>query len=246
MESEKPAPQTAAPQIAAPQIAAPQIAAPQIAAPQTTRFYKLILAGTLVFVVALVGKYFLFDYADIKHFDGAPLPRVPTNAPFIVSPDLVVNKMAEVANLTPDDVVFDLGCGDARIVITAVARSGARGVGFDIDPKVVAIARENVTLHNLQELVSIKEQDVFELDLREADVVMMYILPWMIKKLTPQFQKMKPGSRIISHDFGFANTNDIPPDETYEVEIPMGRGEFETHYVHVWIMPLKIPKGLEK
>ena len=208
--------------------------------PKPTHFVGIFLAGVILLGVGLVATYFLFDFADPKHVDSDPLPRIPKNAPFIVTNHSVVDLMVEAADLKADDLVFDLGCGDGRIIIAAAAASGCHGIGYDIDAELVKTARENVSLAMLDELVTIEEQDIFKVDLSEADVVMMYVLPWMIKKLIPQFQEMKPGSRIVSHDFGFANTNDIPPDETYEIMDPDPMKN-EMHSVYVWIMPLKIP-----
>jgi SAM-dependent methyltransferase len=168
--------------------------------------------------------------------NGAAPDRIGSNAPFITTPDPMVEKMVEVAELTPDDLVYDLGCGDGRIVITAALRSGCRGVGFDIDPVRVAEARENVKQHGVEHLVEIREQDVFTVDMQEADVAMFYLLPWMIKKMIPQFQEMQPGSRLVSHDFAFGDTTYIPPEQTIELgQLP------DIHYVHRWTIPLQVP-----
>jgi len=112
-----------------------------------------------------------------------------------------VQKMVELARVGPDDVVYDLGCGDGRIVIATALETGCRGYGFDIDAQRVAEARENLKRHDLQDRVQIVEQDLFTVDLSQADVAMMYLLPWMMNKLVPQFEQMKPGCRIVSHEF---------------------------------------------
>ena len=173
-----------------------------------------------------------------------PPPELPVrNAPFITSSDAVVDKMVELAELTPDDLAYDLGCGDGRIIITAALQTGCRGVGFDIDPQRVAEARENVKLHGVEHLVEIRQQDIFTLDLKEADVVLFYLLPRMNKKLIPQFQEMRPGSRLISHDFGLGDIKDVPPEKT--VRLDKGEKE-EVHQVHRWTTPLKIPELKER
>lgn len=209
---------------------------------------RLVLgAGVVGFIlvtaiIALCARaYYLLT--ELEKIGTAP-DRIGSNAPFITSPDPIVEKMVEAAELTPDDVVYDLGCGDGRIVITAALRSGCRGIGFDIDPQRVAEARENVRKNGVEHLVEIREQDVFTVDMHEADVAMFYILPWMIKKLLPQFQQMKPGSRLISHDFGFGDITFIPPDQTVAVDHPMsieGGQRFETHYIYRWNIPLTVP-----
>jgi SAM-dependent methyltransferase len=171
-----------------------------------------------------------------RHVQAPDLPV--RNAPFITSSDAVVDKMVELAELSPDDLAYDLGCGDGRIIITAALQTGCRGVGFDIDPQRVAEARENVKLHGVEHLVEIRQQDIFTLDLKEADAVLFYLLPRMNKKLIPQFQEMRPGSRLISHDFGLGDIKDVPPEKTERV----GKGDKEeVHQVHRWTTPLKIP-----
>ena len=140
--------------------------------------------------------------------------------------------------MTADDVVFDLGCGDGRLVITAALKHGCHGVGIDIDPVRVAEARANVKLHGVEDLVEIREQDVFTVDLSEADVILMYLLPWMTKRLIPQFQEMAPQSRIVSHDFGIGDILYIKPDSTHQVSL---EGTNETHLIHRWDTPLHVP-----
>ena len=177
--------------------------------------------------------------AELYVVDSPPPERIKFNAPFIKSPDVVVDKMIEVADLSPDDLVYDLGCGDGRIVITAALQSGCRGVGVDIDPERVAEARENVRLHGVEHLVEIRQQDLFEVDLSEADVVMCYLLPWMVKELIPQLQEMKPASRFLSHDFGFGDITYIPPDVSEAVLLSESR---KVHHVRMWRMPLQVPE----
>jgi ribosomal protein L11 methylase PrmA len=112
--------------------------------------------------------------------------------------------MLEAAKLTKDDVVYDLGCGDGRIVVTAAERYGANAIGYDIDPMRVAEARANVRDHHVEHLVQIEQRDIFTLDLSAATVVTLYLLPELNVKLLPQLERMRPGSRIVSHDFDIA------------------------------------------
>ena len=109
--------------------------------------------------------------------------------------------MIEVAKVTKDDVVYDLGCGDGRIVVSTAKKLGARGLGVDLDPLRVKEANENVKAADVSSLVSIKQENVFSVDLSPATVVTLYLLPEINVKLIPQLEKMRAGSRIVSHDF---------------------------------------------
>ena len=217
----------------------PNPSLPQLAsAAPLTRLRGLLLGvGAIGLMTVAVFSIWLRHFAESYVVDSPPPDRVRLNAPFITSPDLVVEKMIEVAELSADDVVFDLGCGDGRIVITAALRSGCRGVGIEIDPSRVAEAQENARLHGVDHLVEIRQQDLFAVDLSEADVVMCYLLPWMIKELIPQLQQMKPDSRFLSHDFAFGDITYIRPDSTSEVRL----SQRDIHHVLLWTLPLKLP-----
>jgi predicted RNA methylase len=201
---------------------------------------KFILLGLGVALLVATFLYKIKVDSDLEAIakDTAPAPRTPANAPYIKTDDVVVNKMIEVAKIKPGDLVYDLGCGDGRIVIAAAMQTGCRGLGLELDPEIAAEARQNVEAKGVSDLVTIREQDVFKADLKEADCVLMYVLPWMIKKLIPQFQELKPGTRIVSHNYGFGgNLSYIEPDERYEVEV---EGD-NPHRVYVWVTPLKVP-----
>ena len=141
--------------------------------------------------------------------------------------------MVELAGLKADDLVYDLGCGDGRIVITAAGRTGCRGVGFDIDPRRVAEARENARQHAVDQRVEFVEQDIFTVDLSKADVAMMYLLPWMMDRLLPQFQQMKEGCRIVSHEFWLEG---VEPDDVVELDNPERE---RTSSIYVYRTPLR-------
>ena len=108
------------------------------------------------------------------------------------TPQPVVDKMLELAEVKKGDVVYDLGCGDGRIVVTAAKKYGVKAVGFDINPERIKEARENVKANHVEKLVTIKQADIFTLDLREASVVTLYLLPSLNVKLMPQLEKLKP------------------------------------------------------
>ncbi len=127
-------------------------------------------------------------------------------APFVPTPQEVVDRMLALAEVTSDDVVYDLGCGDGRIVITAALNFGARGVGIDIDPKRIAESEANAKKAGVDHLVSFKLQDAMTVDVSEASIVTLYLLSSSNLKLRPMLtQQLKPGSRIVSHAFSMGD-----------------------------------------
>ena len=127
-------------------------------------------------------------------------------APFVPTPQDVVDRMLELAGVTSDDVVYDLGCGDGRIVITAAQRFGARGVGVDIDPQRIADSNANAERAGVEHLVRFIEQDAMTVDVSEATVVTLYLLSSSNLKLRPQLtSQLRPGARIVSHAFSMGD-----------------------------------------
>jgi ribosomal protein L11 methylase PrmA len=121
--------------------------------------------------------------------------------PFVPSPQVVVDKMVELAGVKKGDVVYDLGSGDGRIVIAA-AKKGARAVGFEIDPELVGESRANIKKAGVEDSAEIRNQDILTVDLSPASVVTMYLLPDVNLKLKPNLlSQLKPGSRVVSHSF---------------------------------------------
>jgi SAM-dependent methyltransferase len=148
----------------------------------------------------------------------------------------VVDKMLEMAEVKKGDVVYDLGCGDGRILVAAAKKYGVKGFGFDIDPVRVKEALENVRTNKVEHLVTIKEADIFTLDLREASVVTLYLLPSLNVKLMPQLEKMKPGTRIVSHDFDMAGAKPVQVVKvTGETDNYHSDGD---HTIYKWVIPL--------
>ena len=127
----------------------------------------------------------------------APIPAVV----FIPTPHDIVERMLKLAEVGPDDVVYDLGCGDGRVVIAAAKRHGCRAVGCDIDPRRVEEARAAVQGSGLEELVEIRQEDLFQVDLGPASVITLYLTPGYNARLIPQLAKTEPGTRIVSHMF---------------------------------------------
>ena len=135
---------------------------------------------------------------------------------FVPTPEAVVEAMLQVANVTKNDVVYDLGCGDGRIPITAARKYGARGFCYDIDPQRIKEANENVAKNNVGNLVTVVHADLFETDLSGASVVTLYLLPSLNVKLMPKLMKeLKPGTRIVSHAFPMPGW---PPDRRLQVD----------------------------
>lgn len=145
---------------------------------------------------------------------------------YVPTPEEVVEAMLQVANVTKDDVVYDLGCGDGRIPVTAAKKYGARGVGIDIDPQRIKEANENVQKNNVGNLVKIVQGDLFTQDLSPATVVTLYLLPSLNVKLMPKLMKeLKPGTRVVSHAF---DMGDWKPEKELDVN---GRK------VYYWTIP---------
>jgi len=145
----------------------------------------------------------------------APQPRTP-DVIFVPTPNDVVNKMLELTRVTAKDVVYDLGCGDGRIVITAAQKFGARGVGVDIDPQRIKEARQNASRGKVNDKVRFIEGDLFETDISEATVVTLYLLTELNLKLRPKLMKeLQPGTRVVSHAFAMG---DWKPERTESVD----------------------------
>ncbi len=153
---------------------------------------------------------------------------------FVPTPQNVVDRMLELAQVTKDDLLYDLGCGDGRIVVTAAKRYGCRAVGYDIDPERVKESLENVQKNNVGHLVTIEQKDIFTLDLSEANVITLYLLPRLNVKLFPQLEKLKTGSRIVSHDFRMRG---VKPDKIIELHSDYDQQE---HKIFMWTTPLTI------
>jgi len=124
------------------------------------------------------------------------------DAVYVGTPYDVVSMMLQMADIKKNDVVYDLGCGDARMLVLAAQKYGVHGVGYEIDPELVIRSRQNVSRNNVLDLVKIIQADIFTLDLGNVDVMPLYLHPDMLVKLMPQVEKMKPGSRIVCHEYG--------------------------------------------
>ncbi len=162
-----------------------------------------------------------------------PAKREP-DVIYVPTPQKVVDKMLELAQVKKGDVVYDLGCGDGRIVVTAAKKYGVKAIGFDINPERIKESLENVRTNKVGNLVTIREADIFTLDLTEANVVTLYLLPSLNVKLMPQLAKLKPGSRIVSHDFDMKGAKPVQVVTVSEGSDDEQDGE---HTVYKWVVP---------
>lgn len=143
--------------------------------------------------------------------------RAEDTIPFVPSPMHVVHRMLEVAEITKGDILYDMGSGDGRIVIEAAKRFGVRGVGIDLNAELVAKARDNAAKEGVSHLVEFRAQDGLTVDISEATVVTLYMFKWFNNALRPKLQKLKPGSRVVAHDF---DIDDWKPSRVEYVEPP--------------------------
>ncbi|MBZ5724113.1 MAG: class I SAM-dependent methyltransferase [Acidobacteriia bacterium] len=155
-------------------------------------------------------------------------PRHPPDVPYVPTPNPVVDAMLKLAGVKKSDTVYDLGCGDGRIVIAAAKDYGAHGVGIDINPERIQEARDNARKAHVEPLVKFEENDLFDADIHNASVVTLYLLPNINLRLRPKLlQDLKPGTRVVSHSFSM---DDWKPDKEETVD---GRT------IYLWTIPAK-------
>ena len=166
-------------------------------------------------------------------------PDVPT--PYLPSTNVAVEEMLRVADVKPGDVVVDLGSGDGRIPIAAARYFGARGFGVDIDPKLVAESNENAAKAGVADRVQFFQRDVMTTDVREATVVTLYLLPNLVNRLRPRlFDQMKPGARIVAHDFCF---EDWEPDRRVNISKNFCLYVIPAKVGGKWRLEVEMPEG---
>jgi SAM-dependent methyltransferase len=145
-------------------------------------------------------------------------PKDNIAGPYVPTPWVIVDAMLGLADIRADDVVYDLGSGDGRLVITAAKRYKARGVGVELQPELVALANEGAKKEDVADRVKFIQGDLFETDIREATVVTLYLLPRFVTRLVPRFlAELKPGTRIVSHDYPLAPWK---PDKDMSLDVP--------------------------
>jgi tRNA G37 N-methylase Trm5 len=166
-------------------------------------------------------------------FAQAPAARKPAAQPtpdviFVPTPQEVVDEMLRIADVKKGDVLYDLGSGDGRIPVTAAKKFGVRAVGIDIDPQRIAEANENAKRNGVTDLVKFRNENLFKADFREATVVTLYLLPDLNEKLRPKlWAELKPGTRIVSHQFEMGNWQ------------PEKKVELNGRTIYFWTVPEK-------
>jgi ribosomal protein L11 methylase PrmA len=186
------------------------------------RLHRLLVALALILALG-AGLSTPATVAQLKPLEKEPeVPYVPTH-------EKVVAEMLKVAKVGKNDVLYDLGSGDGRIVITAAKQFGTRGVGVDIDPARVTEARENAKKAGVTDRVKFLQQDLFETDIREATVVTLYLLPEVNLRLRPKLlSDLKPGTRVVSHNY---DMGDWAPLKTLQLRVP------QEHTIYYWVVP---------
>lgn len=155
-----------------------------------------------------------------------PIPYVPTTP-------AVVDRMLELAQVKKGDVLYDLGSGDGRILIQAAKKYGVRGVGVDLDPERVAEARQNAKVAGVSHLVEFRAEDGTKTDISEATVVTLYMFKWFNNAVRPKLQKLKPGSRIVAHDY---DIDDWKPTRVVNLD-PAKDPEIDRHRtLFLWVV----------
>ena len=158
--------------------------------------------------------------------------------PFITSPDNVTLEMLSMAKVGPGDHVIDLGSGDGRIVILAAKRFQASGLGVEIDPSLVQLSNRHAQEAGVADRAQFREQDLFKTDLAPATVITMYLLPEVNLQLRPALLELKPGTRLVSHDW---DMGDWKPDQTNVVPVPDKKvGLEKSSKIHLWIVPARV------
>ena len=180
--------------------------------------------SVLRIVLALILGASSFAHADCGSPNAAEMQEA--EALYLPTPHSVVAAMLRLAGVSHADVVFDLGSGDGRIPISAARDHGARGIGIELNERMIERSRCNARDAGMAHLVEFRQEDLFRADLREATVVTLFLFPQMIQQLGPKLRaELRPGTRIVSHRFGFG---DWPPDRTIEVD---------GHAVLLWQVP---------
>lgn len=202
------------------------------------RILAFLVAGTSVISLGISGcqQQRIFEPQTSEPAQPSPETRVQSQAvdrdvPYVPTPEPVVAEMLRIANVNENDVIYDLGSGDGRIVITAAQKYGARGVGVDIDPELVQRANQNARQAGVDDRVQFVQQDLFETDISEASVVTLYLLPEVNLRLRPKLlEELRPGTRIVSHAF---DMGDWQPEQVVQVNGRM---------IYYWVVPDEVPE----
>jgi len=157
-------------------------------------------------------------------------PKEP-DVPYVPTHEKIVAEMLKVAKVKKTDVLYDLGSGDGRIVITAAKKFGTRGTGIELLPQLVREARDNAEKAGVSELAKFVEGDIFEANIADATVVTLYLLPAVNMRLRPKLLELRPGTRIVSHNY---DLGDWKPEKTIKLNLADGE-----HTVYYWVVPTR-------
>jgi SAM-dependent methyltransferase len=210
--------------------------------------FRVMFAAVLTILVGLAGTAGVWaadsDSPGDKHAkpektgpagtagrDDAKAGHVP-DVVYVPTPHDIVTKMLDLGGVKHGEVLYDLGCGDGRIVVAA-AKRGAKSTGFEISPARIKEANANVRKAKVEKLAAIEDRDIFTVDLKPASVVTMYLLPKLNERLIPQLDKLKPGSRIVVKDY------DIPGVKYDKEQTVVSKEDNHTHYLFLYVTPLK-------
>jgi SAM-dependent methyltransferase len=181
-------------------------------------------------------KKFLIGLAFVSFFifpSGAFSQERELDVPYVPTPYPVVAEMLKMAEVGKDDLLYDLGCGDGRIVIMAAQQFGTHGIGVDLNPQRIKESKENAATAGVENLVQFLEQDLFQADIHNATVVTLYLLSSVNLKLRPRLlRELKPGTRIVSHDFGMAEWQ---PDKSTQMT-----ADSMSHNIYFWVIPANV------
>jgi SAM-dependent methyltransferase len=181
---------------------------------------RVWLTWQCIWLMAFCGVAAAQDYGD---------------TPYVPTPQQVVDKMLEIAKVSGKDYLVDLGSGDGRMIITAAKRFGARGFGVDLDKRLVELSNRNAAKAGVADRAVFYERDLHETDLTKADVLTIYLLPEVNLMVRPRILALKPGTRLVSHDYGFG---EWPPDQELTVDAP-GKpvGRDQKSKILYWVVP---------
>lgn len=164
-------------------------------------------------------------------------PKRDPDVPYVPTTEKAVQEMLKLADVKKTDVVYDLGCGDGRIVIAAAKTYGAHGVGIDINPVRIQEARENAKKAGVENLVRFEENDLFEADFHEATVVTLFLLPNINLKLKPRLlEQLKPGTRVVSNTF---DMGDWKPEKQQSLDDPDEENAYLSNKFFLWTIPVR-------
>src|SRR3990172_2297018 len=161
-----------------------------------------------------------------------------SSVPYVPTPKEVAERMLEMAKVAPHDYLIDLGSGDGRIVVTAARKFGARGFGVDLNPVRIRESIENAAKAGVSDRVAFYQRDLFETDLSDATVITMYLLPRVNIELRPRLLELKPGTRLVSHDFSM---DDWKPDAYVDMEVKEKYGSAPgSSSIYFWVVPARV------